>query len=123
MAIIIQPDECAAIYEHALDRLSGIDDVLLAASEGDWDTALRLDREFSDLQLMLSVLGRGDGTESVALELSPDHLRRTFTRIAGEAAKQREAEEAEANNAIRERADLVGRVSARILAEVALGRQ
>lgn len=84
-----------ALYGQILDRLSGIGDVWLAASTGNYGTADRLGREYSDeLRLVADDLGWGDGPGEATIELTapPDVLRRVFGRLregaAGERAKK-----------------------------------
>jgi hypothetical protein len=95
MAITITGEQRDALYDRILNRLSGIDDVWLAASRADYDTADRLGREYSDeLRLVLDDLGWGDGPEGREIELTTDPvvLRRVFSRLrdstAGECRAQ-----------------------------------
>ena len=92
-----------AIYELALDHLSGFDDLRLAIGRGDLDTAQRLSLEFSDEQrLILYDLDWGDDVERAAfrLTLPPEELRRLFAslrqrvevQIATEAQDETDAE-------------------------------
>jgi hypothetical protein len=81
-----------AVYDQILDRLSGIEDIWLAASTQRYETADRLGREYSDeLRLILDDLGWGDGPEVEAIELTtaPDVLRRVFGRLRDTAAAER----------------------------------
>jgi hypothetical protein len=86
-----------ALYEQIFVRLSGIDEVWMAAEAGDYERAGRAAREFSDyLRLILDDLGWGEGGgEPLELVTPPDVLRRVCTRMQGRAEAQREAEEAE----------------------------
>lgn len=93
-----------ALYDRLLDRLSGIDDVWLAASTENYETAERLGREYSDdLRLILDDLGWGDGPEAEEIELAtpPDVLRRVFERLRDSTETER-AERASAWAASRE---------------------
>jgi hypothetical protein len=81
-----------AVYDQILDRLSGIDDIWIAASKADFATADRLGREYSDeLRLVLDDLGWGDGpgVETIELTTAPDVLRRIFGRMRDSAADER----------------------------------
>ncbi len=84
-----------AVYDRILDRLSGIEDIWLAASTERYETADRLGREYSDeLRLVLDDLGWGDGPEVETIELTtePDLLRRVFGRLRDTAAGERAAQ-------------------------------
>jgi hypothetical protein len=92
MAVTITAEQRDALYDRIFNRLSGIDDVWLAASRADYDTAGRLGREYSDeLRLVLDDLGWGDGPggEHVELTTDSDVLRRVFTRLRASAADER----------------------------------
>lgn len=81
-----------ALYDRILDRLSGIEDIWLAASTGKYEAADRLGREFSDeLRLVLDDLrwGSGPGLETIELETAPDVLRRIFGRLQEVVADER----------------------------------
>jgi hypothetical protein len=86
-----------ALYEQILARLSGIDEVWVAAEAGDYARADQVGREFSDyLRLVLDDLGWGEGGgETLELVTPPDVLRRVCTRMQARAEEQREIEEAE----------------------------
>lgn len=71
MAITITAEERNALYDRVLDRLSGIEDILLAAGSEDFATADRLSREYADeLMLICDGLGWGTRSESDVVELS-----------------------------------------------------
>ncbi len=94
MSIRISAAERDALYEQIFARLSGIDEVWMAAEAGDFAQADRVAREFSDhLRLILDDLGWGEGNDE-ALELTspPDVLRRVCTRIRGKAEELQEVE-------------------------------
>ncbi len=94
MAVTITAEQRDALYDRILNRLSGIDDVWMAASSADYDTADRLGREYSDeLRLVLDDLGWGDGPGGEAIELTTevDVLRRVFGRLRDSTAGEREA--------------------------------
>jgi hypothetical protein len=81
-----------AVYDQILDRLSGIDDIWIAAFKADFETADRLGREYSDeLRLVLDDLGWGDGpgAETIELTSAPEVLRRVFGRMCESAAGER----------------------------------
>lgn len=83
MALTISAQQRDALYEQIFDRLSGIDDIRLAACAGNFEIAERLARSFSDdLRLVSDDLGWGEGPGG-AIELSapPDVLRRTLLRL------------------------------------------
>jgi len=95
MAVTITAEQRDALYDRILDRLSGIEDVWLAASSADYDTADRLGREYSDeLRLVLDDLGWGGrpGDEDVELTTDPDVLRRVFGRLRDSTAGERAAQ-------------------------------
>ena len=86
-----------ALYEQILDRLSGIGDVWLKVSGGDFEGATKLGEEYADdLRLILDDLGWGEGLgRSIELSAPPDVLRRVFNRLLATAAGQRLSEEPE----------------------------
>src|SRR5215475_10649500 len=86
-----------ALYEQIVDRLSGIGDVWLAAAAGDFTTADRLGREYTDdLRLVLDDLGWGHGPgRTIELTAPPDVLQRVASRLQDSAAGQRRSEEPE----------------------------
>lgn len=86
-----------ALYEEIFIRLSGIDYVWVAAEKGDYETAGRLGREFSDnLRLLLDDLGWGEGGgEPFELKTPADVLRRVLTRLQGIAEHQQAQQEEE----------------------------
>src|SRR6185312_12920862 len=111
------------LYDQILDRLSGIGDVWLAASNRDYCTADRLGREYCDeLRLVLDDLGWGDHIDEAAIQLTtpPDVLRRVFGRlgsgVVGERA-QLAAGWAE-NRALEERNRLVNEACRTIIGEL-----
>jgi hypothetical protein len=86
-----------ALHEHILSKLSGIGDVWLAIDTGDFETASRLGREYSDdLRLLLDDLGWEDEAAGpVELSVPPDVLRRIFGRMKAAASCQRVSEQPE----------------------------
>jgi hypothetical protein len=97
MSVRITAAERDALYEQIIVRLSGIDDVWMAAEAEDFPRANRVAREFSDdLRLLLDDLGWGaSSSEPLELVTPPDVLRRVCTRLRGRAEAQRETEEEE----------------------------
>jgi hypothetical protein len=94
-AVTITAEERDALYDRILDRLSGVGDIVLAATSGDLATADRLGREYSDeLTLVCDGLGWGAVSQSEAIELnaSPELLRRVFARLHDAAASERDAQ-------------------------------
>lgn len=92
MTVTITHAQRDAVYDQILDRLSGIEDIWLAASTQRYETADRLGRGYSDeLRILLEDLGWGDGPESETIELTTDGevLRRVFTRLRDTAAEER----------------------------------
>lgn len=92
MAVRISAEQRDVLYECILDRLSGIEDIWLAASTQRYETADRLGREYSDeLRLLLEDLGWGEGPEAESIELTtpPDILRRVFGRLRDTTAEER----------------------------------
>lgn len=92
MTATITHEQRDALYDQILDRLSGIEDVWLAASTGRHETADRLSREYSDeLRLILDDLGWGDGpdVEMIGLKTASDVLRRVFGRLHDTVAEER----------------------------------
>lgn len=120
MAVTITAGQRDALYDHILNRLSGIDDVWIAASRADYDTADRLGRQYSDeLRLVLDDLGWGDGPggEQIELTTDPDVLRRVFGRLRDSAASERasQATSWEESRIFEERNRLVGEACAAVL--------
>lgn len=97
MTIRISAAHRDALYGQLLDRLSGIGDIWIAASQEDFDAASRLGREYSDvLRLILDGLGWGDGPgPSVELTAPSQVLERTFGRLRDTATILQESEECE----------------------------
>jgi len=97
VSVRITAAERDALYEQIHVRLSGIDAVWLAVEAKDYEEAKQLAREFSDdLRLVLDDLGWGEGSgEALELVTPRDVLRRVFTRMHGEAKRQRVLEEEE----------------------------
>jgi len=122
VSVRITADERDALYDQIFVRLSGIDDIWLAAQAEDWGTAERLAREFSDdLRLVLGDLGWGEsGGEAMQLTTPPEVLRRVLTRMQERAEAQQEAEEEErAEGRLREeQRQRVMRTCRRVLAEL-----
>ena len=88
MQIELTPAQRDAFYDQILDRLSGIDDLRLAAYSGNFATAEQLARTFSDdLRFLCDDLGWGAASgERVELQTPSDVLRRVFRRIGDAAA-------------------------------------
>jgi len=97
VSVEITASERDALYEQIYVRLSGIDDVWLAAQTEDFERADRLARELIDeLLLVRDDLGWGPGAgEPLRLTTEPDVLRRVLTRMQRQAEAQLEAEEQE----------------------------
>jgi hypothetical protein len=81
------------VYRQILDQMANAGDLRLLIEQGDLGTAGRLAREVSDdLQLVLDALGWGETSGGgVELDLPPEQLRRTFTRLLERAIEDREA--------------------------------
>ena len=86
-----------ALYEQIIVRLSGIDEVWIAAQAGDFAAADRAAREFGDfLRLIGEDLGWGEGRgEPLELTTPPEVLRRVCTHMRGRAEGELEQEVAE----------------------------
>jgi hypothetical protein len=85
-----------ALYEQALEHLSGIADLWTAITHEDFETADRLGLEFADeLRLILHNLGWGYGPveKEVELTLPTEDLHRIFARFLKRATSLREFEE------------------------------
>lgn len=108
MNLTITAAQRDALYDQIFDRLSGIGDVWIAASNENYDLAARLGREYSDdLRLVLDDLGWGEGLGGpIGLTTPPDVLRRALTRLrdaavnldAGQEKERAEVREAEERN-------------------------
>lgn len=101
----ISAPERDALYDQIFVRLSGIDEVWLAAEAGDFERADRAARQFcDDLRLIIDDLGWGEGSgEPLELATPPEVLRRVCARIQGRAEAEQALEEAErARSAARE---------------------
>jgi hypothetical protein len=86
-----------ALYDRFLSRLSGIEDIWIAASQGDLETADRLCGIFlDDMRLVVDDLGWGDRPDRAELILTTDPavLRRIFGRLKESAATERDSESA-----------------------------
>jgi hypothetical protein len=83
MTITISKRERDALYEQAVIRLSGIDDIFHAVEAADWHAAQRLGREYADLlALLCDDLGWGeDEAESYTLTTDPEALGRSLGRL------------------------------------------
>jgi hypothetical protein len=120
MAVTITVEQRDALYDRILSRLSGIDDIWLAASSADYDTADRLGREYSDeLRLVLDDLGWGDSPAVKELELKTDPvvLRRVFSRLRDSSVSEREAQATSwaESRVLEDRNRLVGEACATVL--------
>lgn len=120
MAVRITAEQRDALYDRIFSRLSGIEDVWLAASRADYATADRLGREYSDeLRLVLDDLRWGDGPEGTELELrtDPDVLRRVLGRLQKSAISERVAQATSwaESRTIEDRNRLVGEACATVL--------
>ena len=120
MAVTITVEQRDALYDRILNRLSGIDDIWLAASSADYDTADRLGREYSDeLRLVLDDLGWGDSPAVKELELKTDPvvLRRVFNRLRDSSVSEREAQATSwaESRVLEDRNRLVGEACATVL--------
>jgi hypothetical protein len=92
VALTITGAQRDAIYDRVYVRLSGIDDVWIAAEKGEYEMADRLAREYSDeLRLLLDDLGWGERPDEGAIELTApvDVLRRVFCRLRAGARSER----------------------------------
>lgn len=120
MAVSITAEQRDALYDRILNRLSGIDDIWLAASSADYDTADRLGREYSDeLRLVLDDLGWGDSPAVKELELTTDPvvLRRVFNRLRDSSVSERGAQATSwaESRVLEDRNRLVGEACATVL--------
>lgn len=126
MTVTITQAQRDAFYDRILDRLSGIDDIWIAASKADFETADRLGREYSDeLRLVLDDLGWGDGPGVATIELTtaPDVLRRLFGHMRDSAAGERARRQAGwiETRQLEERNRLVGEACEAVLAGIDAG--
>jgi hypothetical protein len=87
MSITITAPQRDALYDQALDRLSGIGDIEVAIRAGNYDLAERIGREYLDeLRLLLDGLGLGEGDgRPVELTAAPEVLRRALPRLQSQA--------------------------------------
>jgi hypothetical protein len=87
MRITITAAHRDALYDQALDRMSGIGDFDLALQSKDYETAYRVGREYrDDLTFLLDDLGIGDGDGApVELTAPPEVLRRVLPRLRRQA--------------------------------------
>lgn len=109
-----------ALYDGLLDRLSGIEDIWIAASREDYETAERLGREYcDDLRLIMDDLGWGEGAraEEIKLTTPPEVLRRTFERLRDSVETERAAQAASwaESRTIEDRNRLAGEACASVL--------
>lgn len=95
----ITSDRRDAIYQQIRDQVRNSGDLTVLFEHGELGAARRLAREVTDdLQLILDALGWGETRSGgcVELDLPPDQLRRTFSRLRERAVEQREATPPEA---------------------------
>lgn len=98
--ITLTADQRDLLYEAVYIHLGGIDAVVYAAENGDFEEADRLGLAFADdLLLILNDLRWGEHGSSTELKSPPDLLRRVLERV-------REVAEAEDRNEEVERAEL-----------------
>jgi hypothetical protein len=87
MTPTISADQRNLLYDHILNRLSGIADVWRAVDREDYGAAQRLGVAVSDdLRLITEDLGWGEHApgETIALKTPPDVLRRALARMRDE---------------------------------------
>jgi hypothetical protein len=122
MSVRITAAERDALYEQIYVRLSGIDEVWMAAEANDYARAERVAQEFSDdLRLILDDLGWGEGSgKPLELTTPPDVLRRICTRMRcrAEAQRELEAEEWAERQPREERAERALETCRRVLGEL-----
>lgn len=122
MTPTITSEQRDALYHNILDRLGGIGDVWTAANNGDYNTADRLGREFSEsLLLVLSDLGWGEGIgEPIELRTPPDVLRRVLTRLRDTALSHSDSLEKEGQESreLEQRNSLVIEACRTVLADI-----
>jgi hypothetical protein len=77
-----------AIYEMAVNHLTGIGDVWISVDRREFATAKRLGRDFAEDLRLLEDLGWAEtiDRETVALTVPPDELTRTLARLHKDAA-------------------------------------
>jgi hypothetical protein len=95
----ITSDRRDAVYQQIRDQVRQSGDLTVLFERGELGAARRLAREMTDdLQLVLDGLGWGETRSGgcVELDLPPDQLRRTFSRLRERAVEQREASSQEA---------------------------
>jgi hypothetical protein len=106
MAITLTAEQRNIIYGRLLLRLGGIDGIVYAANEKDFDRAERLGREFADLLVVLGDLGFGAGTGAeVEVTASAEVFRRVLERVHDGANTQADGEGIEIEDAQTARAD------------------
>lgn len=111
-----------ALYEHILNRLSGIGDLWKTIEAEEYEPATRLGWEYCDyLRLILTDLGWGDGPgRTIDLSAPPDVLERVFSRLRELTIGLQESEAADLAE-IREQADrnrMVVEACERVLGEL-----
>lgn len=116
----ITREERDALYEQVVTRLTGMDDVRVAAERGDFDAADRLAREYRDyLTVLVNDLGWGtvQQRERIMLVTPREVLRRFFRRILDSAGESRAAqsEQRDEERRLAKADDLLERTSQRLL--------
>lgn len=83
MSITITGEQRDALYEQLVIRLTGLNDVYIAAEQENFEEAEALSGEFVDcLTLLNSDLGWGDQREGpIRLSSPPDRLRRVLSSL------------------------------------------
>lgn len=113
-----------AVHELVVEHLGGLGDVRIAIDCGDVETARRLAREFAEDFRLLDDIGWGrDERTVVPLTIPPGELTAIFNRLRGDAqsalaGSEDEHEAREADDAVRERYELVLDAGAEVLIEI-----
>lgn len=113
-----------AVHELLVEHLGGLDDVRIAIDRGDFDTARRLAREFTEDFRLLEDIGWGrDERIAVPLTIPPGELTAIVNRLRGEAQgalaeSSDERDAREADEASRKRYALVLDAGAEVLLEI-----
>jgi hypothetical protein len=106
VTIRVTAEQRNILHQQLMARLGGIDAIVYAVDEKNFDLAERLSREFSDLLLVLNELGLGAGTGTeVEVTVPREAVRRVLERVHSDATLRGQDESVELQEVEESRAE------------------